>query len=82
MKVTLYLVESLLMNYIIMQIIDLATLTGACIVALGPSIAGKYYDLFLKNYHKMTCLSSMPFLIPRCIPMKTKQTKQKVCQKI
>lgn len=25
-----------------MQIVDLATLTGACVVALGPSIAGIY----------------------------------------
>jgi len=24
-----------------LQIIDLATLTGACVIALGPSIAGK-----------------------------------------
>lgn len=26
----------------VLQIIDLATLTGACVVALGPSIAGNY----------------------------------------
>mgnify|MGYP004706645911 FL=1 len=29
-----------------MQIVDLATLTGACIIALGSSIAGLYF-LFL-----------------------------------
>jgi len=26
----------------VLQIVDLATLTGACVVALGPSIAGNY----------------------------------------
>lgn len=30
----------LMQYYIVLQVIDLATLTGACIVALGPSIAG------------------------------------------
>ena len=26
-----------------LQIVDLATLTGACVVALGPSVAGIYF---------------------------------------
>ena len=32
---------------ILLQIVDLATLTGACVVALGPSIAGKVYIYIL-----------------------------------
>jgi ABC-type iron transport system FetAB ATPase subunit len=38
-------------NYLL-QIVDLATLTGACVVALGPSIAGKL-SLSLELLHLM-----------------------------
>lgn len=33
-----------LVSYV--QIVDLATLTGACVVALGPSIAGLFVCFF------------------------------------
>lgn len=44
-----------------MQIVDLATLTGACVVALGPSIAGMYIimvtNLVVENLFELLCVS-------------------------
>lgn len=37
--------------YLMMQVIDLATLTGACVVALGPSIAGQKFTLLFIYMH-------------------------------
>lgn len=42
-----------------MQIIDLATLTGACVVALGPSIAGKLKHIFSSQPTSILCASKM-----------------------
>lgn len=41
------------------QIVDLATLTGACIIALGPSVAGiahscdNFFSSSIYEFHKM-----------------------------
>lgn len=52
-KSTFISVAVLVTSSIVMQIIDLATLTGACIIALGPSIAGfvlLFVSFFFNDY--------------------------------